>query len=113
MIVNLPLRLTGTGKSGCTQTKSVTIRYQNGTVINNVSVIDNNITIMAFTMDKSSGFDDNENRITNIVGFDGNELIKLCPRCNGEKPTSRFGYKGRVTTSKRDQSECNDCRNSY
>lgn len=113
MIVTLPLRLTGSGPSGCNQPNSVTVTYQSGQVLRNVGVIDSNITTSAFTMDMSSGYDANNNRITNIVGFDGHELLKHCPRCNLPKPTTQFGYSGRVTTSRRDQSECTDCRSGY
>lgn len=113
MIVTLPLRLTGSGNPGYRQPNSVTVTYQNGNVLRNVSVINSTITISAFTMDMSSGYDANGYRVTNIVGFNGHELLKHCPRCNRAKPTTKFGYSGRVTTSTRDQSECNDCRSGY
>lgn len=113
MIVRLPLRLTGSGPSGYNQPNSVTITYHNGNVLYNVNVIDSNITTSAFTMDMSSGYDDDGDRITNIVGYNGHELLKYCHSCRCEKPTTQFGYSGRVTTSNRDQSQCNDCRSSY
>ena len=113
MIVTLPLRLTGSGPSNYRTPNYVNIVYNNGTILNNINIIDNSITIAPFTMDMSSGYDNNSNRITNIVGFDGYNLLKYCPSCHSIKPTIEFGYLGRVTTSRRDQSECNLCRSSY
>ena len=113
MIIILPLRLTGSGNPGYKIQNSVNINYSNGTTLKNVSIIDSSITTMAFTMDMSSGYDANGNRITNIIGFDGSELLKYCPSCEYIKPSTDFGWSGRVTTSRRDQSECNHCRSSY
>lgn len=113
MIVNLPLRLTGSGNPGYRQANSVNITYNNGSTLTNISIIDNSIATTPFTMDMSSGYDANNNRVTNIVGFNGQELLKYCPSCGNIKPTTSFGYSGRVTNSRRDQSECNNCRSSY
>ncbi|MGV2805050.1 hypothetical protein GNF85_15535 [Clostridium perfringens] len=113
MIVTLPLRLTESGNPGYRIPNSVSIIYRDGTMLTNVNIIDDSITIMPFFMVRSSGYDANNNRITNIVGFDGNSLLKYCPSCGATKPTTEFGYTGRVTTSRRDQSECSDCRSSY
>lgn len=113
MIVNLPLRLTESGNPGYRIPKSVTITYEDGTQSNNVSVINSTITTMPFTMPMSSGYDSTGARITNIVGFDGTNLLKHCPSCNLNKRTTEFGWSGRVTTGRRDQSECSDCRSSY
>ena len=113
MIVTLPLRLTGSGPSGYRNPNYVDIVYENGQIIHNVNIIDNSITTSPFTMNMSSGYDAHNNRITNIVGFDGHNLLKHCPSCNLNKPTTAFGYSGRYTTSRRNQSECSDCRSSY
>lgn len=113
MIVNLPLRLTCSGNPGYKIPNTVTITYNNGQTINNVNIIDSSITIMPFRMNMSSGYDSIGNRITNIIGFDGTNLLKHCPSCNKIKPTIEFGWSGRVTTGRRDQSECNNCRGSY
>lgn len=113
MIVTLPLRLTGSGNPGYRHPNSVNITYINGIINTNVSIIDNSITTMEFSMDMSSGYDANRNRITNIIGFNGHELLKYCPACRCSKPTTSFGWSGRVTNSRRDQSDCNDCRSSY
>lgn len=113
MIVSLPLRLTESGNPGYRIPKSVTITYEDGTQLNNIQVIDYSITIMPFTMPMSSGYDSTGARITNIVGFNGTNLLKHCPSCNLDKPTTEFGWSGRVTTGRRDQSECSYCRASY
>lgn len=60
-----------------------------------------------------NGYDENNNRITNLVGFDGSSLLKRCPRCQQTKIVTEFGYSGRVTNSRRDQSNCSACRGSY
>lgn len=114
MIVTLPLRLTGSGNSGYNCPNLVNITYSDGTKLNDIPEINDDIIIKGpFTMDMSSGYDACGNRITNIVGFNGNELLKKCPSCGQIKPTTEFGCSGRVTTSPRDQSECNKCRSSY
>lgn len=113
MIVSLPLRLTELGNPGYKIPKSVTITYEDGTQLNNIHIIDSSITIMPFTMPISSGYDSTDARITNIVGFDGTNLLKQCPSCGLQKPTTEFGWSGRVTSGRRDQSECSNCRASY
>lgn len=113
MKVNLPLRLTGSGNPGYMNQNYVDLIYENGGILRRVGTIDTNIMIRPFFMEMSSGYDANNNRITNIVGYDGINLLKYCPRCQCTKPTTEFGYSGRVTTSRRDQSECNSCRGSY
>lgn len=113
MIVSLPLRLTEYGNPGYRIPRSVTITYEDGTQLNNIQIIDSSITIMPFTMPMSSGYDSTGARITNIVGFDGINLLKHCPSCDLDKPTTDFGWSGRVTTRRRDQSECSNCRASY
>lgn len=64
-----------------------------------------------------SGFDAEGNRATNIVGFDGKDLLKRCtnPKCFTVKPRAEgFGEKGRSTNPKtgmrRDQAQCKVCR---
>jgi len=65
-----------------------------------------------------SGFDTNGNRATNIVGFDGKDLLKKCtnPKCKEPiKPReSGFGSEGRCTNKntgmRRDQAQCIECR---
>ena len=65
-----------------------------------------------------SGFDANRNRATNIVGFDGCDLLKRCtnPDCDDPvKPRANgFGEKGRTTNKRtgmrRDQAQCKVCR---
>lgn len=113
MIVNLPLRLTGSNNPGYRYEKYVDLIYEDGNIIRGVNVIDNNITTKPFFMEISSGYDANNNRITNIVGYDGINLLKYCPKCGCTKPTTEFGYSGRVTTDRRDQSDCNSCRSNY
>ena len=78
MMVNLPLRLTGSGNPGYRIPNTVTITYSNGRILRNVGLIDTSITTSSFTMDMSSGYDSNVNRITNIVGYNGQYLLKYC-----------------------------------
>lgn len=106
MIVTLPLRLTGSG-SDSNIPNIVDIIYSDGTQRNNVAVIDSTITIRPFFMSKSNGYDSNNSRITNVVGFDGTNLLKLCPNCSNTRTTNEFGESGRGS---RDQSHCNICR---
>ncbi|HBF7094797.1 TPA: hypothetical protein ACG3JU_003746 [Clostridioides difficile] len=113
MKVEFPLRLTGSGLQGYQEQKKVDIIYEDGIKIVDVSVINSDIMKKPFIMEQSSGFDSKGNRITNIVGFDGTELLKVCPNCGEIKPATEFDYKGRVTNSKRDQSNCGKCRANY
>jgi hypothetical protein len=65
-----------------------------------------------------SGFDANKNRATNIVGFNGSDLLKKCtnPKCKEPiKPREiGFGSEGRCTNKntgmRRDQAQCKICR---
>lgn len=61
---------------------------------------------------RTNGRDANGNRLTNIVGFDGVELLKECPHCECTKRSSEFGALGRQTNpqGRRDQSWCKECR---
>lgn len=66
-----------------------------------------------------SGYDANGNRATNIVGFDGKDLLKRCTNPDCYEPiksrASGFGESGRCTNKKtgmkRDQAQCVECRN--
>ncbi|TEB15188.1 hypothetical protein Psfp_02364 [Pelotomaculum sp. FP] len=60
-----------------------------------------------------NGFDADNNRITNIVGFDGVYLLKQCPNCNNVYVSLDFGPEGRSDGDhdrRRDQSWCIICR---
>lgn len=59
-----------------------------------------------------SGTDVKGNRITNIVGFDGEYIEKWCPGCNEVYLSIDFGIEGRATSPdyRRDQSWCTVCR---
>lgn len=61
---------------------------------------------------KFNGTDADGNRVTNIVGFDGENLEKWCPGCGGIFLSVDFGFEGRATSPdyRRDQSYCNVCR---
>lgn len=65
--------------------------------------------------DKKNGYDSKEKRITNIVGHDGKQFIKKCPHCKRELPETAFGEMGRDTGegTRRDQSNCGECRARY
>ncbi len=62
--------------------------------------------------EKANGYDSYGRRITNLVGHNGDQFIKVCPNCGHEKPETEFGYNGRDTgeTTRRDQSWCTKCR---
>ena len=51
-------------------------------------------------------------RITNLVGHNGRQFLKVCPNCGCEKTETEFGYDGRDTgeITRRDQSWCTECR---
>lgn len=60
-----------------------------------------------------SGVDADSNRVTNIVGFNGRELLKRCPKCKKVWPASEYGASGRPSTGayeRRDQADCGECR---
>jgi hypothetical protein len=59
------------------------------------------------------GVDASGGRVTNIVGFDGRELIKQCPKCRKNWPASMYGPSGRPSGGayeRRDQADCHECR---
>lgn len=62
--------------------------------------------------EKANGHDSNGRRITNLVGHNGHQFMKVCPNCGREKPETEFGYEGRDTgeITRRDQSWCTECR---
>ena len=59
-------------------------------------------------VDMENGYDSNNTRLTNIVGFskEENDFLKKCPMCGEIKPSEEFGLRGTV---KRDQSDCINC----
>lgn len=59
---------------------------------------------------KTSGYDSDNLRITNIVGIKNGDFLKECPKCGRAKCSEEFGLR---ITVKRDQSECTDCRGEY
>lgn len=69
--------------------------------------------IISCTFPKINGYDACGNRVTNLVGYNGVDLIKRCPKCLSDKIVTEFGYDGRYTNRRRDQSECTDCRGQY
>ena len=65
--------------------------------------------------DGVSGNDANGDRVTHIVGFDGNDLLKRCTNkdCRAIKPAAEgFGEKGRNSNPKRamrrEQAQCSN-----
>lgn len=56
---------------------------------------------------KCNGYDGDNLRITNIVGYGNGDFLKICPHCNRILPTEAFGLRSTVD---RDQSWCMDCR---
>lgn len=62
---------------------------------------------------RHNGTDADGNRVTNIVGFDGEYLLKWCPHCEEVKISLDFGPEGRPDSDqlhRRDQSWCLVCR---
>lgn len=55
----------------------------------------------------TSGYDGNNLRITNIVGYANGDFLKYCPNCKRTLPSEFFGLR---STINRDQSWCMDCR---
>lgn len=53
------------------------------------------------------GYDGDNLRITNIVGYSNGDFLKVCPNCGRERPSESFGLR---LTVNRDQSWCMDCR---
>ena len=56
---------------------------------------------------KCNGYDGDNLRITNIVGYENGDFLKVCPHCNRILPTESFRLR---STIDRDQSWCIDCR---
>ncbi|MBV4420349.1 MAG: hypothetical protein LKF87_08115 [Clostridium tyrobutyricum] len=90
----------------------VQINYHDGSVETS-SVFPAGRGLISCTFCKINGYDANNNRVTNLVGYDGIELMKRCPHCNYDKHVTDFGYSGRTTNRKREQSQCTDCRGRY
>ena len=89
----------------------VQINYQDGSVETS-SIFPTSRGLISCNFLKINGYDANNNRVTNLVGYDGTELIKRCPQCT-DKHATEFGYSGRTTNRKRDQSQCTNCRARY
>lgn len=74
--------------------------------------LDNSMTIQStpassLHFPKTNGYDGNKTRITNIVGYDNGDFLKVCPNCGKILPSEAFGLR---ITMDRDQSWCMDCR---
>lgn len=91
---------------------SVQINYSDGSSEFS-QVFPTNRGLISCTFSKINGYDANHNRVTNLVGFDGTELLKKCPCCEVNKHVTEFGYSGRMTNARRDQSQCTLCRSGY
>ncbi|MGV8146290.1 MAG: hypothetical protein ACLKAK_10850 [Alkaliphilus sp.] len=102
MIMRLPI----------TFDRSITINYSDGSS-EKTKIFPANKGLVECTFIEINGWDVCHNRVTNLVGYDGIEMAKKCPRCNITKHVTRFGYDGRYTNRRRDQSYCNECRGSY
>lgn len=102
MIMKLPIQFDS----------SIQINYQDGSFENSL-VFPTQRGRIPCTFSKMNGFDANNKRVTNLVGYDGSELLKLCPNCSKVKPVIEFGYSGRTIRIKRDQSHCSECRGTY
>ncbi|UYZ38004.1 hypothetical protein OD350_10140 [Clostridium beijerinckii] len=91
---------------------SIHIKYEDGSTEDSL-IFPGTQGLKKCTFNKMNGYDYNNNRVTNLVGYDGQELIKRCPCCMRDKHVTEFGYSGRITNRKRDQSQCTNCRGSY
>lgn len=102
MIMRIPIRFD----------YSVQINYNDGSAENSL-IFPASRGLEVCTFSKINGYDANNNRVTNLVGYDGVELMKRCPHCDIDKHITDFGYSGRTTNRKRDQSQCTVCRGRY
>lgn len=102
MIMRIPIRFD----------HAVQINYNDG-VVENSSTFPASRGLVNCTFSEINGYDANNNRVTNLVGYDGIELVKRCPHCNSDKHVTEFGYSGRTTDRRRDQSQCTACRGRY
>lgn len=92
--------------------KSVTITYLDGTIEQSSSFPGTRGENIC-NFPQINGYDANDNRVTNLVGYDGQTLLKRCPACGLDKSPLAYGERGRVTGRRRDQSQCSDCRSGY
>ena len=102
MIISTPIRFDS----------KVTITYEDGT-IEDTYEFPGKKGLVKCTFPKINGRDALNSRVTNLVGYDGNEILKRCPYCLQHKHVTEFGYSGRYTNGRRDQSRCNLCRKQY
>ncbi len=101
MIIKLPVKFD----------KQITIIYIDGTVEEENTFPSNKGLQKCEFKEKISGYDARIYRVTNLVGYNGDEFIKLCPKCGEKLSEIRFGYSGRNSKGgRRDQSQCNECR---
>ena len=56
---------------------------------------------------QTNGYDNNGVRVTNLVGYENGDFLKICPNCGRTLPSEAFGLR---ITENRDQSWCSDCR---
>lgn len=59
---------------------------------------------------KTSGYDEDNLRVINIVGIQNGDFLKECPKRGRSKCSEEFGLRKTVN---RAQSECTDCRGEY
>lgn len=62
---------------------------------------------------KVNGYDDEGVRVTNLVGFENGDFLKICPNCNRIFSATHFGLRNMGNGDIRDQSNCPDCRSRY
>lgn len=91
--------------------RNITITYCDGTTEESNS-FPGTYGIIQCRFPKINGYDANNNRITNLVGYNGHTLLKRCPNCEQELSPLDYGASGRVTNSRRDQSHCIECRSN-
>lgn len=102
MIMRLPI----------TFDRIISINYSDGSSESS-NIFPTSKGLMECSFTKINGWDIAGNRVTNLVGYDGVEVLKKCPACYEIKYVTDFGYSGRYTNRRRDQSQCMECRSQY
>lgn len=122
MNINLPFYFTKRGRGIDWRLSenhiNVTLRYEDNTEITTNKLTQMHLSNGNFIILNSpvSGYFIHNNdmiRVTNLVGFNNGNLLKMCPSCGEVKPITEFDHSGRYTPYLRDQSQSSVCRSSY
>lgn len=58
----------------------------------------------------SKKHENNAKTVVQASGSNGSEPLRICPKCNKEKPLSEFGWRNMGNGEIRNQSWCKECR---